>query len=91
MSRGLSPATRAAIATDAHLSRHQWTSDPGPVVEELDDSPAVRDAAASWAGHHGHMPECRPLVDAVIQWVGEDHPSVAAGRRRASAPWHGAP
>lgn len=88
---GLDPETTAAIQADAHLSRHQWTSDPQAVIDELDDTETVRAAAATWAGFHEHVPESAAMIQAVIAWVGADHPGIEAGRKRAASPWHGAP
>lgn len=53
--------------------------------------PALDPNTAAEVRTHEHVSESAAMVQAVIEWVGADHPDIEAGRERAASPWHGAP
>ncbi|WP_234057915.1 hypothetical protein [Microbacterium sp. NFH-22A-Y] len=95
MSRhGLDPDTALDVLLSAICSRNRYTTDPGPVIDELraaagDRLDILARVAGSWAGYYGDE-HTRTFSEALLEITGADA-WVALGRERREAPVHGAP
>lgn len=88
----LKPDVLLGIQLDAICSRHQFTRDPGPVIDELRASAGERTdvlhrTAGSWIGFN-ESEYTRPLADALRVAFPECEPWIAGGRSRRARPVH---
>ncbi|AUG28722.1 hypothetical protein [Microbacterium hominis] len=91
---GLDPDTALDVLLSAICSRHRYTKDAGPVIDELRRIAGARldilaRVAGSWVGYYDDD-HTRTLSEALREIPGADA-WVAPGRERRDAPVHGAP
>lgn len=87
----LSPDTLLDIELSALCSRHRYTTDPAPVLDELRRRAGARTdilarVAGTWAGYYRDE-HTATLADALLTIDGADE-WVQLGKRRSSAPPH---
>jgi len=91
---GLDPDTALDVLLSATCSRHRYTTDPGPVIDELRRIAGARldilaHVAGRWAGFY-ESTHTALLCAALLDIPGADA-WVTLGRERRDAPVHGAP
>lgn len=94
MRRGLDPDTALDVALSTVCGRNRYTTDPGPVIDELrrvagDRADVLAQVAGRWAGFYRDQ-YTRVLCDALLELPGTAE-WAELGRVRAAAPTHGAP
>lgn len=91
----LSPDTLLSIHLDAICSRNRYTSDPGPVLDELravagDRVDVLAESVGTWVGFFGEDEHVQMLATALRQLPGLE-PWIALGAHRRSLPHHKTP
>ena len=94
MSRPLRPDTALDVLLSATCSRHRYTTDPGPVISELqrlagESTDILARVAGHWAGYYRTI-HTGALCDALLTIPGAAEWEML-GHARAAAPTHGAP
>lgn len=93
-SEGLSRDTALSVQIDAICARHQYTTDPAPVIEELRAAAGARtdvltESVGTWVGYF-EDDHTRILCTALRELPGLE-PWIAIGEHRRRAPVHGTP
>lgn len=91
---GLDPDTALDVLLSAICSRNRYTTDPGPVIDELraaagDRLDILAHVAGRWAGFYESTHTA--LLCAALLEIPGAQAWVALGRERRDAPVHGAP
>lgn len=86
----LRPDVALVVRLHAECSRHRYTHDPGPVLDELRALAAGRsdllaEAAGLWAGYRDGEPHTRVLADALLTLPGAEE-WAEVGRQRRTTP-----
>lgn len=83
----LHPDVLLSVHLDALCGRNQYTTDPGPVIEEIHAAASGRDhvrdvAVGTWVGYF-RTPETTALCDALLTAFpgAREHVATGAGRR----------
>lgn len=92
MRQNLPPRVLLDIELSAYCSRHRYTVDAAPVIEQLRalagaHQDVLAEVAGSWAGYYGSA-ETRVLATALAAVPGAER-WVAVGRERRGAAVHG--
>ncbi|MFF7293241.1 hypothetical protein ACFY9N_11990 [Microbacterium sp. NPDC008134] len=85
----LSPAVKLSVEVDAICSRNRYTSEPGPVIDELRAATAHRpdvlaEAAGTWLGYFED--EYTATLCAALRSIPGVEPWIEVGRFRRSLP-----
>ncbi|WDH80218.1 hypothetical protein PTQ19_07240 [Microbacterium esteraromaticum] len=93
-SRPLDPLTTLSVELSAAMSRNRYTTDPGPVIAELqriagEHPELLAEEAGLWAGFNEADPDSAALVDALKAISTLE--AVALGRERSTAGSHFTP
>lgn len=96
-SRGLSPDAALGVRLGAICSRNRYTTDPGPVVDELREAAGSRTdilaaEVGSWIGFYDS--EVTHMLAEGLRAGFADldlQPGIDLGRKRRDTPWHSTP
>ena len=93
-SRPLAPDAALGVKLSAICSRNRYTTDPGPVLDELRATAGRRtdilaQEAGIWSGFYDSE-HTHTLAVALLEIPGAGD-WVALGRKRRDAPWHSTP
>jgi hypothetical protein len=96
MRRPLHPDVALGVHLDAICSRNMYTSDPGPVVDELLRAARHRPEilareVRTWAGFWEDDPAIRALTAALLEQIPGAAGWAHVGRERSGARTHGTP
>jgi hypothetical protein len=102
MTGPLHPTTVLGIRLSAICTRHQFTKDPRPAIDELIEAAADRGdilarEAGTWAGFHEGDEDRAPLVQALLgipgaqQWAEAGRATRDAGQHRTIDPQRPSP
>lgn len=95
MAHPLKPDTALVVRLTATCARNKYATDPGPVLQELQEIAGGRadllaEAAGLWSGFQRDEDYTRVLADALRALPGTEE-WVELGRRRRDAPTPGTP
>ncbi|MBN7792446.1 hypothetical protein [Microbacterium esteraromaticum] len=93
-SRPLDPLTTLSVELSATMARNRYTTDPGPVIDELqriagEHRELLAEEAGLWAGSNEADPHSAALVDALKTIATPE--AIALGRERSTAGSHSTP